>query len=78
MECMYANRITLTVNDREAFFKFDFVAPDYNENNEVSGEKLVDSSAVIVQRDALESIRVLIDACLKMETKKENQDETGK
>ena len=67
MEMMYSNRITLTVNDKEAFFTFDLVTPKLDEKRNVVSDQVIESRSVIMSREALEKVRGLIDDCLTAE-----------
>ena len=70
MESMYSNRVTLAVNEKEAYFKFDLVTPKYDENNNPIGEETINSQSIIMTKDALLKVRGLIDECLNAESKK--------
>ena len=63
MNSMYANKITLTVNEKEAHFRFEFVVPELDESG-VIGENTQDQRSVVISKDALTRIRELIDECI--------------
>lgn len=70
MNNMYANRVTLSVNDKEAFFMFELVTPHFGEDHQITSEQVADSSSIIMTKEALVKVRNLIDECIKAESKK--------
>ncbi len=65
METMYTNRISLTVNDKEAFFHFELVTPEIGEDHKITSEKVEETRTVMMTRETLEKVKDLIDECLE-------------
>lgn len=64
METMYTNRISLTVNDKEAFFNFELVTPVVGEDHRITSEKVDEAKMIIMTRETLKRVRDLIDECV--------------
>lgn len=64
METMYANRISITTNETEAFLRFDCLAPEYDENNVPIGQKVAASREIIISINALPRIRDVLNEML--------------
>lgn len=60
MNSMYANRVTITVNDSECFMKFDYIAPKYGEENEIKGPETRESQEIVMDIEALKRIHETI------------------
>lgn len=58
---MYANRITLTVNEKEAFLKFDCMGPKYDEENKVVDIVSKDCQEIIIDTDGLIRLKDMIE-----------------
>ena len=62
MEQMYANKFTVTIAKSEAVLRFGWIVPTYNENDQVSGNQIVEERSIVLSRGGFESFRNLINS----------------
>ncbi len=70
MNITYANQISLTVSENEAFLRFATIHPQYSEGGDVLDKPAVSNEQIILlTRDAFEALKELINR--KMEKPEE-------
>lgn len=61
MDHMYANKFTVTVGGPEVVIRFAWVAPKYNEADEVIDNQIVDEKQIILSQEAFRALHQVMD-----------------
>lgn len=60
MNYTYANKLTVTVNEGEAFFNFIWVVPEYEEGK-VVGEKTVGEQGIVMNKGIIDALKEMLN-----------------
>lgn len=56
MDHMYANKFTVTVGGPEVNIRFAWITPEYNNNDEVIGNQIVEEKQIVLSREAFDAL----------------------
>ena len=64
---IYTNKFSVSIGQSDASLSFSWVVPNFNENNEIIGDKVIDSTVVSMTKETLLQMRdILNELCKKV------------
>ena len=61
MDIMYANQITIAVNEKEVVLRFACLAPTFDKNGVLQGADVANEKTILLTKEGFEKFKTLIN-----------------